>query len=183
MLRCRAYPRVPRLPVHRRRSASDFISPCADLSILPCVASDPRVHIFPQSIPSLGLAARRAPVTIPGPFQIQPITPRWNRIRAGRVQLPPPRGPDRPRRAARRPLFSGARKMGRPAGIPNRPWTSEDDERLRELIGQGLSRHAIAVRLGRSDTTIESRAKALQIELRVRPRAPIVGRAPPTVTN
>jgi hypothetical protein len=63
--------------------------------------------------------------------------------------------------------------MGRPAGRPNRPWTAEDDDRLRELVAQGFSRHAIAVRLGRDDQTIAVRAKALQIELKVRPRAPV----------
>jgi DNA-binding NarL/FixJ family response regulator len=66
---------------------------------------------------------------------------------------------------------------------PKRPWSAEEDERLRQLAAQGLSRHAIAVQLDRDDRTVDLRAKALQIELRVRPRAVVVGRASSTVTT
>jgi DNA-binding NarL/FixJ family response regulator len=66
---------------------------------------------------------------------------------------------------------------------PKRPWSAEEDERLRQLAAQGLSRHAIAVQLDRDDRTVYLRAKALQIELRVRPRVVVVGRASSTVTT
>jgi DNA-binding NarL/FixJ family response regulator len=66
---------------------------------------------------------------------------------------------------------------------PKRPWSAEEDERLRQLAAQGLSRHAIAVQLDRDDRTVDLRAKAIQIELRVRPRAVVVGRASSTVTT
>jgi DNA-binding NarL/FixJ family response regulator len=66
---------------------------------------------------------------------------------------------------------------------PKRPWSAEEDERLRQLAAQGLSRHAIAVQLDRDDRTVNLRAKALQIELRVRPRVVVVGRASSTVTT
>jgi hypothetical protein len=66
---------------------------------------------------------------------------------------------------------------------PKRPWSAEEDERLRQLAAQGLSRHAIAVQLDRDDRTVDLRAKALHIELRVRPRAVVVGRASSTVTT
>jgi hypothetical protein len=39
----------------------------------------------------------------------------------------------------------GVREMGR---RPKRPWSDEEDERLRQLAAQSLSRHAIAVQLG-----------------------------------
>ena len=64
-----------------------------------------------------------------------------------------------------------------PARRPRRPWSAEEDERLRQLAAQGLSRHAIAVQLERDDRTVDLRAKAIQIELKVRPNAAVVGQA------
>jgi hypothetical protein len=60
---------------------------------------------------------------------------------------------------------------------PKRPWSDEEDEHLRQLAAQSLSRHAIAVQLDRDDRTVDLRAKALQIELKVRPRAAVLGSA------
>jgi DNA-binding NarL/FixJ family response regulator len=53
-------------------------------------------------------------------------------------------------------------------GRLRRPWTTEEDELLRQLVAQGHSRHAIAVQLGRDDRTVDDRAKAIQVELKVR---------------
>jgi hypothetical protein len=66
-----------------------------------------------------------------------------------------------------------------PARRPRQPWSAEEDERLRLLAAQGLSRHAIAVQLERDDRTVDLRAKAIQIELKVRPRAAVLGQASP----
>jgi hypothetical protein len=52
----------------------------------------------------------------------------------------------------------------------SRPWTAEDDDRLRQLVTEGGSRHAIAVQLGRTDESIARRVQEIQIELKVRPR-------------
>jgi hypothetical protein len=60
--------------------------------------------------------------------------------------------------------------MGRPPGLLIRRWTAEDDDRLRQLVTEGWSRHAIAARLGRADSSVGSRAKAMQLELKVRSR-------------
>jgi DNA-binding NarL/FixJ family response regulator len=53
-------------------------------------------------------------------------------------------------------------------GRLRRFWTAEEDELLRQLAAQGQSRHAIAVRLGRDDRTVDDRAKAIHVELKVR---------------
>jgi hypothetical protein len=53
-------------------------------------------------------------------------------------------------------------------GRLRQPWAAEEDELLRQLAAQGLSRHAIAVQLGRDDRTVDERAKAIQVELKVR---------------
>jgi hypothetical protein len=54
-----------------------------------------------------------------------------------------------------------------------RDWTPEEDERIRQLSAEGLSRHAIAVRLGCSDITVARRARVMEVPLVVRPkRAP-----------
>jgi hypothetical protein len=42
-----------------------------------------------------------------------------------------------------------------------RPWTEEDDEKLRVLHRQGKQRAAIALRLGRSQHAVYARIKAL----------------------
>jgi hypothetical protein len=60
--------------------------------------------------------------------------------------------------------------MGRPPGLLIRPWTAEDDDRLRQLVAEGWSRHAIAARLGRADLSVGRRAQAIQLELTVRAR-------------
>jgi len=49
-----------------------------------------------------------------------------------------------------------------------RDWTAEDDERIRELTAEGLCRHAIAVRLGCADSTVEKRARAIEVPLVVK---------------
>jgi hypothetical protein len=46
-----------------------------------------------------------------------------------------------------------------------RNWTAEDDERIRELTASGLCRHAIAVRLGCTDVTLDRRARAIDVPL------------------
>jgi hypothetical protein len=46
-----------------------------------------------------------------------------------------------------------------------RDWTMEDDERIRELTAAGLCRHAIAVRLGCTDITLDRRARAIDVPL------------------
>ena len=54
-----------------------------------------------------------------------------------------------------------------------RDWTAEDDDRIRQLTAAGLCRHAIAVRLGCADVTLDRRARAIDVPLVVRPkRAP-----------
>ena len=57
----------------------------------------------------------------------------------------------------------GVRRMGR-----RRDWTAEDDERIRELTAKGLCRHAIAVRLGCADSTVEKRARAIDVPLLIK---------------
>ena len=49
-----------------------------------------------------------------------------------------------------------------------RDWTAEDDERIRELTADGLCRHAIAVRLGCADSTVEKRARAIDVPLLIK---------------
>ena len=49
-----------------------------------------------------------------------------------------------------------------------REWTTEDDEHIRALTAAGLSRHAIAVRLGCSDVSVDRRARAIQVPLVIR---------------
>jgi hypothetical protein len=61
-----------------------------------------------------------------------------------------------------------------------RNWTAEDDERIRELTASGHCRHAIAVRLGCTDVTLDRRARAIDVPLviketgrRIQKRSPI----------
>jgi hypothetical protein len=63
-----------------------------------------------------------------------------------------------------------------------RNWTAEDDKLIRELTGAGFCRHAIAVRLGCSDVTLDRRARALDLPLvvketgrRIRQKRSVVG--------
>jgi hypothetical protein len=51
-----------------------------------------------------------------------------------------------------------------------RPWTPDEDDRLRRFVTAGWSRHAISVVLGRSDDTVMARAREIQIPLKVRSR-------------
>jgi hypothetical protein len=73
--------------------------------------------------------------------------------------------------------------MGRPPGLLIRPWTAEDDDRLRQLVAEGWSRHAIAARLGRADLSVGRRAQAIQLELKVRSRRQRSSGSKPTVAD
>ena len=53
-----------------------------------------------------------------------------------------------------------------------RAWTKEEDDYLRQWAAEGVSRHAIAVRLGRSDMGIDKRARAMNVPLNIRHRKP-----------
>jgi len=46
-----------------------------------------------------------------------------------------------------------------------REWTTEDDEHIRALTAAGLCRHAIAVRLGCTDVSVDRRARAIHVPL------------------
>jgi hypothetical protein len=45
------------------------------------------------------------------------------------------------------------------------PWTSEDDERLRKLVGEGRTALTVAERLKRSPHSVRNRAVKLKIAL------------------
>jgi hypothetical protein len=51
-----------------------------------------------------------------------------------------------------------------------RAWKLEDDERLRQLAVAGYSRHAIALKLGRRDSSVDARAREIKIPLAPRAR-------------
>src|SRR5262245_27033597 len=51
-----------------------------------------------------------------------------------------------------------------------RPWTADEDNRLRRFIAAGYSRHAIAVTLRRAEHTVQARAEAIQLPLTTRPK-------------
>jgi hypothetical protein len=51
-----------------------------------------------------------------------------------------------------------------------RAWRLEDDERLRQLAVAGYSRHAIALKLGRRDSSVDARAREIKIPLATRAR-------------
>src|SRR5450756_2251262 len=46
-----------------------------------------------------------------------------------------------------------------------RPWTTDDDARLRELAGSGISQRQIAVELGRSKSAVDRRTHFLGIAI------------------
>jgi hypothetical protein len=56
--------------------------------------------------------------------------------------------------------------MTDPAHFDSRPWTQADDEKLRKLALTGLSSRAIGIRMNRTEISVRSRAKHLQVILR-----------------
>jgi hypothetical protein len=55
-------------------------------------------------------------------------------------------------------------------------WTSEEDERLRELAAKGIAAPRVAVVLGRSEKSVRRRAQALKIAIRKQSRLPYADR-------
>jgi hypothetical protein len=52
-----------------------------------------------------------------------------------------------------------------------RAWSLDDDECLRQLAEAGYSRHAIAQKLGRRDSSVDVRAREINVILRRSPRS------------
>jgi hypothetical protein len=48
----------------------------------------------------------------------------------------------------------------------NKPWTTEDDEHLREQIIAGATLRAVSQKLGRTEAAIKARAHLLKLSLR-----------------
>ena len=64
-----------------------------------------------------------------------------------------------------------ARPISEPANFASRPWTHAEDDQLRRLALTGLSVRAIATRMSRTETAVNSRARRLQVILRkIRPK-------------
>ena len=61
-----------------------------------------------------------------------------------------------------------------------RAWRLEDDEHLRQLAVAGYSRHAIALKLGRRDSSVDARAREIRVPLAVKARR---NRFPPLVQD
>lgn len=45
-------------------------------------------------------------------------------------------------------------------------WTSQEEEKLREMVRKGETTHQIAVSMGRTDQAIVDKAKKLNVELK-----------------
>jgi hypothetical protein len=51
-----------------------------------------------------------------------------------------------------------------------RAWSFEDDDGLRHWAAAGYSRHAIALKLGRRDSSVDVRAREIEVPLSIRAR-------------
>jgi IS30 family transposase len=71
---------------------------------------------------------------------------------------------DRSRSPARRARAEGEEMM--PISRHRRPWTTEEDERLRSMVEASMSIHLIAAKLNRSTEGIRARASILKISFK-----------------